>query len=268
MNYKGDKIYMNMVGGSLSGVISLSVTYPTEYVKTKMQIGKETSFTKIFKNNIKKEGILGMYKGYLPVLASIIPRAGINYSMYEYIYYNLRKKGYDGWHINLLSGMCSGGIAGLIMATPVENIKTYRICEGTNIPIKTIYEREGIKVFYKGMIPTIIKESTTYGTRFLFYTSMYKKLEEKNINFVLNSIISSTTAGFMSSYLNNPLDVIQTRKQMPNNNKKADTIKTIIKNEGWQSLYKGSFVRSLRTIPAAGISFLTYEILCKNIFKM
>ena len=99
--------------------------------------------------------------------------------------------------------------------------------------------------------------------RFFIYTEIYKKLDDYPLFF--KSVASSGVAGFISSYINNPLDVIQTRKQLPI--KGNDTIASIISREGIYVLYKGSFVRGIRTIPGAMISFLSYELLCKNIFK-
>ena len=270
MNYSGNDLYKNLVSGGLSGFTSLTATYPTEYVKTKMQMGSNKSFFNIFSHSLKNGGVSSMYKGYFPTLMSIIPRAAINYTIYEYTFYNLRQKGYTGHFANLFSGMVSGASAGFLLATTVENIKTHSIFykdKNSWEIIKMIYKENGMKGFYRGFIPTIVKESTTYGMRFFIYTTTYKKLDEEKVPLVLNALGSSALAGFISSFLNNPIDVIQTRKQMPKIGLDS-TFFGIIKNEGIKELYRGVFIRSIRTIPAAGISFLTYEILCKKLFTL
>lgn len=267
MNYDGKNIYKNIISGGIAGSISLTFTYPTEVIKTKMQYEKSKSFFHIFSNHFRNYGIRGLYSGYLPTLLSIIPRAGINYSSYEYIYFKFKTNGNDSKFYNLLSGISAGAISGLLLTTPIENIKTYNIFysqKNYNLPttLRNIYQEKGMKGFFRGFYPTIAKESTTYGVRFFVYTEIFHQLD--NYNLFIRSVISSGIAGFISCYCNNPLDVIQTRKQLPveHNN----TIIDILRREGLGVLWKGSFIRAIRTIPGAMISFLSYEFVCKKLF--
>jgi len=265
MNYDGKSLYKNMIGGSVSGVLSLTATYPTEYVKTLKQMGDVGSFYGIMRRSYKGGGLGVLYRGYLPVLCSIIPRAGLNYSMYEYSYYRYRQLGLGGLASNIMAGMTSGGLAGLMMATPVENMKIGRI---SGLGWRDLWEREGMRGFYKGFGPTVLKESTTYGARFFIYTTVYGEVYGRTDSVIWGSLIGGSVAGFVSSYVNNPVDVIQTRRQMPKGHKLDMTLMGIVRNEGIRSLYSGVVIRSVRTIPAAVISFMSYEFVCKRMFGL
>jgi len=127
MNYNGNDLYKNLLSGGISGFTSLTATYPTEFVKTKMQMGNNKSFLKLFGEEIKNGGLKVMYRGYFPTLLSIVPRAAINYTVYEFCYYNLLASGYNKHLSNLSAGMISGATAASLLATPVENIKTQNI---------------------------------------------------------------------------------------------------------------------------------------------
>ena len=123
-------------------------------------------------------------------------------------------------------------------------------------------KEKGYGSLFRGFYPTMIKESTTYGFRFFIYSELMD-IYGKDKNF-FSCIACSSIAGVVSSILNNPLDVVQTRYQIPNSTEKNifSSIRNIIKNEGFRVLYKGTLIRSVRTIPAVSISFLTYEKIC------
>lgn len=119
MNYNGNNLYKNMMGGSIAGVLSLTAMYPTEYVKTKMQIN-QGNFYGILRREYLRRGIFGFYRGYFPVLLSIVPRAGLNYGLYEFAYFRYKNFGIEKNVSNILAGLTSGAIAGLVLATPVS----------------------------------------------------------------------------------------------------------------------------------------------------
>ena len=280
MNYQGKNIFYTTIAGSLGGMSALTVTYPTEYVKTLYQFNNnKKSFFQLFKNEIKNKGFLKLYRGYLPTLLSILPRSGLNFMTYEFVSYKIKNEK-DNRLIemgkNLLSGMTAGAVSSSLLSTPIENIKTgmiyYQGKGEIKKPIEIIKELGMKRLFLHGAVPTIIKETTTYGTRFFVYTeclSILNKKEKVNkIEKGFNIVISSIISGSISCLINNPLDVIQTRIQTPNQNETSmiKMTNSIIKNEGYKTLYKGCLIRIIRTTPAVIISFGVYELVCSYLF--
>lgn len=286
MNYKGENLFYTIIGGSVGGMSSLTLTYPTEYIKTKLQFNSDNGkngFFKLLENEMKKpNGFKKLYRGYVPTLFSILPRSGINFMTYEYVYFNLKKDG-DSRIIQIVKNFGSGMIAGIVssslFATPIENIKTgmiYYETNGKKIRMDEIIKELGFKrLFLQGALPTIIKESTTYGTRFFIYTEMLNLLNKKNFikengkmdynknKKSINIIGASIMAGCISCIVNNPLDVIQTRLQIPNQIEKSmfKISKDIYKKEGLKTFYKGCLIRIMRTTPAVCVSFGVYEMI-------
>ena len=62
------------------------MTYPTEYVKTQLQLSKSGQFAGIsdcVKQTVKGHGVLGLYKGIAPLLAGSIPKVACRFAAFE-----------------------------------------------------------------------------------------------------------------------------------------------------------------------------------------
>ena len=161
--------------------------------------------------------------------------------------------------------MLSGCTEAILIVTPAETIKTkltennYSFKEG----IPKIIKKNGFIGLYNGLIPTIIKQSTNQGIRFMSY-NIYKNNIiniDKEIT-TSQALIGGMFSGTISTLCNNPIDMIKTRLQGSENHKyngTIDCINKVIKYEGIMSLYKGIFPRLLRVIPGQGIIFASYE---------
>ncbi len=65
---------IDLISGSISGMIGLIAGHPFDTVKCRMQISPEYKrITTAFKKIIKEEKIKGLYKGILPPLFSQLP---------------------------------------------------------------------------------------------------------------------------------------------------------------------------------------------------
>lgn len=70
----------------MAGVVSTSATYPLDLARARMAVTNETRYKNIravFKEIIRKEGYLKLYKGYLPTLLGVVPYAGTSFFTYE-----------------------------------------------------------------------------------------------------------------------------------------------------------------------------------------
>jgi solute carrier family 25 citrate transporter 1 len=63
---------------------------------------------------------------------------------------------------------------------------------------------------YKGVVPTLMKQSSNQGIRFLVYEETSKKLSGMFSIKVLCDLLAGGFAGFVSVMANNPVDVIKT----------------------------------------------------------
>ena len=70
------------IAGGITGAIEISCTYPTEYIKTVMQLYPDKNrmgAVGVAKHTIREKGILGVYKGYSALLLFSVPK---NYSRF------------------------------------------------------------------------------------------------------------------------------------------------------------------------------------------
>ena len=83
-NSNGNPI-INLVNGSLAGTTAISITYPTDLIRRKLQIDTNTNpkMYDCIKNVYKTQGYRGFYKGYLTGIGKVTPMSGITFMSYE-----------------------------------------------------------------------------------------------------------------------------------------------------------------------------------------
>ena len=65
------------IAGGITGAIEISCTYPTEYIKTVMQLYPDKNrmgLTGVAKHTIRENGFFGLYKGYSALLLFSVPK--------------------------------------------------------------------------------------------------------------------------------------------------------------------------------------------------
>jgi solute carrier family 25 citrate transporter 1 len=291
MNYKGNKPYKIYIAGGLSGITSLMAIYPTEYLKTQVQLhGNQLSLTQLIKKTYSNWGVKGFYKGMVPLLIGSAPRSMFKFVGYEQAHYHL--KNYQVFNkspnlLNFISGASAGILTSILTSSPADNIKMKGIFYQTqkNIKLNTkqsirkIWKDEGLYGFYKGLSSTMMKESLTFGLRFTFYHNIFNVLHhaeavikstshDKLPKNSVTSAIAGGIAGGIVCIINNPFDVTQTRMQTNYSHKYKSLphcLFTIVKEEGPLALWKGASYRSLRAVPGIMIAFYVYEIICKTL---
>jgi|SRR3989338_2493880 len=138
------------------------------------------------------------------------------------------------------------GIAEII-TLPICTIKTnYQNTGEIKIgdTIKNIYERGGIRNFYKATIPSVSSQVVSTASKYY----MYSYFQEKNViypNKALNGLIS----GVVSSIVTHPIDCIKIHYQM------GIDYKGLFKEKGMRVLYRG-YTKSFGKICMGSITYL------------
>ena len=73
------------IAGGITGAIEISITYPTEYCKTVMQLYKEKNsmgMIKLAKETVSERGFFGLYRGYSALLLFSIPKNYVRFGAY------------------------------------------------------------------------------------------------------------------------------------------------------------------------------------------
>lgn len=125
-----------------------------------------------------------------------------------------------------------------------------------------IYKQEGIKGFWRGTTPAVIRSTISsavyfYVLRKLDATDKKRYNMETGFDFLNSGIARSITA-----LLTNPLTIIRTRSELLGSsdyNKFFRSCRLIYQQEGLKSFYKGGLLLLLEEFPFGGIFNATYE---------
>jgi len=80
-----------IIAGGITGGIEICITFPTEYVKTQLQLDEKSGQSKRYngivdcvKKTVKGHGFLGLYRGLSVLLYGSIPKSAVRYLLYIY----------------------------------------------------------------------------------------------------------------------------------------------------------------------------------------
>jgi solute carrier family 25 (mitochondrial citrate transporter), member 1 len=284
MDKNKTNLYIPILSGGIAGGLETIVIWPTEYTKTllQLQINNQTPKYKgmidCATQQINKYGAVGLYRGMVPALGFAIPKAGIKFGSFSF-FHNLIIKNTNNEKTpikNLTAGMMAGVTEAILVVTPQETIKTKLIemNNGFYNGIKIILKNEGVLGIYTGLMPTILKQSTNQGLRFMSYGIYKNAITNINGNQQITtyqSFIGGMIGGTISTLCNNPIDVVKTRMQGLNSHQYNNTlncIRIIIKKEGVYAFYNGIIPRLMRVIPGQGIIFASYEKISHILHKL
>jgi solute carrier family 25 citrate transporter 1 len=275
--------WVGLLSGGISGALAICVTYPTEYLKTQMQLYEHKSKQGMFKcaaENYKTYGAVGFYRGLDTLLYFSIPKVGVRFGVNEFCKNNIFT---DGSRSAIFaSGFISGIFEALLVVTPMETLKVKLIHDRFQEKpryktffhgISTIYREEGFKGMYKGPLATVARQSSNAGIRFLVYDET-KSLMDKHFSFLPKAAIlmlSGGVAGAVNVFANGPIDVVKTNMQGLDAKKYKNSFDCgyqIFKKEGLRGLYKGSVPRLTRLVMDVGLTFTFYEYVGEFITQM
>ncbi|KJH46184.1 hypothetical protein DICVIV_07745 [Dictyocaulus viviparus] len=176
---------------------------------------------------------------------------------------------------NFICGFIAGA-AVMCVTIPIWVVKT-RLClqyetsavkkyHGMLGCLKKIFEEEGFRGLYKGFVPGLF--GTTHGAlQFMLY-NRFKDWRCENLHLAkdshLNSrdyLVFSAISKFIATTITFPYQVLRTRMQ--DHHVKSggvlQTLTTTLHREGIRGLYKGCLMANFRQLPAAIVTFVTYE---------
>ncbi|XP_047314657.1 calcium-dependent mitochondrial ATP-magnesium/phosphate carrier protein 3-like [Impatiens glandulifera] len=182
-----------LIAGGMAGAVAQTSIYPMDLVKTRLQTcvsesGKVPSLAKLSKEIWVQEGARAFYRGLVPSLLGIIPYAGIELAAYESLKDMSRryllKDQETGPLAQLGCGMTSGAL-GATCVYPLQVIRTRLQAQRMNSDeaytgmcdvFRRTLKNEGIKGFYKGLLPNLLKVVPAASITYLVYETMKKSL--------------------------------------------------------------------------------------------
>lgn len=278
-----------IVAGGITGGLEICITFPTEYVKTQLQLDERAGVAKRYKGpvdcvkvTVKDYGVRGLYRGLSVLVYGSIPKSAVRFGAFEE---------FKSWYAvdnvltpdkRLLCGLGAGVSEAIFAVTPMETIKVKFINDQTSANpkyrgffhgVREIIKSQGIRGTYQGLTPTIIKQGSNQAIRFFIVESLkewYKGGDTSKKVPMLYTGLFGGIAGACSVFGNTPVDVIKTRLQGLDAHKYKNTFDCavkIFKNEGLKAFYKGTVPRLSRVCLDVAITFMIYDALKELIDK-
>lgn len=154
---------------------------PAEMIKTACQFsakqGAPVSPLAVAATTFRERGIAGFYSGCAALVVGNSAKAGVRFLSYDAIKEALKDKetGKLSTSGSILAGMAAGACEATFAVTPSETVKTKLIDDarrsqprftGTANGVATILQEEGLAGMYRGLFPTIVKQSANSAVRF------------------------------------------------------------------------------------------------------
>ncbi|KAI5476041.1 putative Tricarboxylate transport protein (ctp) [Pseudohyphozyma bogoriensis] len=245
--------YFSLIAGAAAGSVESFTTYPTEYVKTRAQLSAKSATPNkpldIVKETLREKGIRGFYGGCFPVICGNALKAGTRFLTYDTGKLTPAK--------TMLAGVAAGCVESIVAVTPSEAIKT-RIIEAQRVQVATpvgtlnlitgIVRTEGILAFYRGLVPTGLRDLAV-------------KWNNGGSLSNLSVMGIGGTAGIITVYATMPFDVVKTRMQQAGSSagNSFRCAQQIIMKEGVKTFWQGSSPRVLRLLVSGSVTFVIFE---------
>lgn len=274
-----------ILAGGIAGGIEICITFPTEYVKTQLQLDEKANPPKYrgigdcVKQTVQSHGVRGLYRGLSSLLYGSIPKSAVRFGVFEFLSnYAKDENGRLDPTKGLVCGLGAGVMEAVAVVCPMETVKVKFIHDQTSANPKykgffhgvgQIIKEQGLRGTYQGLTATILKQGSNQAIRFSVMTSLKNWYKGDDRNRPINPLVTGTfgaIAGAASVFGNTPLDVIKTRMQGLEAHKYKSTLNCaakIMKHEGPLAFYKGTVPRLGRVCLDVAIVFIIYEEVVK-----
>ncbi|KAL1961154.1 hypothetical protein VTO42DRAFT_3099 [Malbranchea cinnamomea] len=289
---------VNLIAGGGAGMMEALVCHPLDTVKVRMQLSKRArapgvkprGFIGTGVDIVKRETVLGLYKGLGAVLSGIIPKMAIRFTSYGWYKQLLTDKetGTLTSSANMVAGLAAGVTEAVAVVTPMEVVKirlqaqSHSLADPLDTPkyrnaahaLFTVVKEEGVGALYRGVSLTALRQGTNQAANFTAYTELKRLLQEYQPQYTTGELPSYQTmvigliSGAVGPFSNAPIDTIKTRLQKtpaePGQSalSRITTIaRDMFKQEGARAFYKGITPRVMRVAPGQAVTFTVYEFL-------
>mmetsp|Transcript_3144 Transcript_3144/g.4946 ORF Transcript_3144/g.4946 Transcript_3144/m.4946 type:complete len:276 (+) Transcript_3144:327-1154(+) len=254
---------------------------------------KKASVTKLYRNILANEGVIGLWAGNGANLLRVFPAKGVVFASNDYYRLLLRKQFMNGnidgpmpTYLSFISGGLSGitasactypldlvrgRISGKI-AAPNANIKYQGVW---NTIVLTI-QHEGFFALYKGVTPTLIGaipyEGIKFGTVGLCERLFPPSEDGSKNNKVVRKLVFGGLGGVMAGLITYPNDTVRRLLQLQGSHGMStrdidvysgywDCVRKTYAKHGVGRFYHGVGINLVRMAPNTAVQFGSYELL-------
>ena len=292
-----DALEANLLSGAVAGAIAESVLHPFDTVSTRLKAQRGTSdfvryrgFRHACQLIWREERFRGFFGGFRATLITAAPTSAMYFGTYEYVKSLPSASFLESYEapVHLFAGAMSEFVISFIVV-PFEVVKS-RLQMGCNphrssggwLQAKSNYSgvfdgfrqitrKEGVAALYNGYRACLSTDCTFSALQFCFYEQLKASVRTRQFGEPLSAsqiLVVGGIAGVLAAVASNPLDVITMRLMVQEENVGGarsyhgmlDTAQRIVRDEGFQGIWRGSIPRALALAPLTAISFASFEL--------
>lgn len=248
-------MFPELLGGFANATIVTTLGYPPDILKVKMQSGQYSNYIHCIKDIYHNQGMCGFYKGCsMPWISHCLKRP-MQYALAEQC--KDKQVFGNGRYSNYITGLFQGSI-GTILGNPLQVIKIRSQTNNfsTLENIKFIWNSKNIIGFYRGFVPTLIKDGI-FGMSFL--GNYYTLRDEFGSATFQQNFINGALSHCITWMIFIPIDTVKTNVQKSTDKPMINVIKSIYNNYGIIGFWRGIIPACVRTVPLSGCAMMSYE---------
>ena len=277
------------LAGGISGIVEGLVVQPLDMIKTRFQLMAAPGVSRptigsALHGLIREGGLPRLYRGVVPELAAMTPKASAMYLSYEEAKRVLRARGgLDGTPLHLAAGLASG-VPEAIVVTPFQVVKVrlqakehlgrYR---STWHCLGRVVVEEGVLALTTGFTATVCRNSVWNA---VYFAALHGAREARVLGGepaggssggaleTLRTAALGFGAGIFATCFNAPFDVAKSRIQSARAAAGASDasapslvvrLAAIFRDEGLSGLYAGFTPKALRMGVGGAVGIAAYE---------
>jgi len=262
--------------GGASACVNIFVTYPLFKLMLRQQIDGVGAYNAL--GQLKREGIMTLYRGLLPPLLQKVSSASIMFGCYHKFQKVLLSKYPTTNHFYLQ--ICSGTMAGTLEAclAPFERVQTllsdhkhHEKIANTSHAFRKIWNHYPLKEYYRGFSAIVLRNGPSSALFFAFRGPIKDSMpavESSEFLSFLEDFVGGALLGATLSTLFYPLNVVKSNMQRHLGGPYSSIMQTfgrIYRQRGHsvKKLYFGVGVNFSRALVSWGIINATYEFFRK-----
>ncbi|XP_052762405.1 mitochondrial nicotinamide adenine dinucleotide transporter SLC25A51-like [Mya arenaria] len=258
--------------------VNISLTFPINKIMFRQQLHGVKTLKAI--QQLRKEGLTHIYRGLLPPLlqktTSMSLMFGLYYDFQRQIYHNSPST--PAFVVKPSAAMLAGTVEALL--SPFERVqvlmqdRSYHAQYNNTVhAFKDIYLTYGVKEFYRGLSPILLRNGPSNVLFFLgrdYLLETYAGIESTGERVVLDFVSGAFLGAFISTVFY-PVNVVKVHMQSQVGGEfkhMLPTFYTILKERNYslKKLFRGVHINYTRAVLSWGIANATYELLKKNVF--
>ncbi|PSC67425.1 mitochondrial adenine nucleotide transporter ADNT1-like isoform A [Micractinium conductrix] len=168
---------LRLTAGAGAGIIGMSATYPMDMVRGRITIQEASNaqYRGLLHATgciIREEGVLALWRGWLPSVIGVVPYVGLNFGVYETLkdviikMYGLRNERDLSIAVRLGCGAVAGTL-GQTLAYPFDVCRRRLQVSGWS-GAKNLHADHGHAVAYRGMVDCFVRTVREEGMQALF----------------------------------------------------------------------------------------------------